>query len=136
MTSLITERVFHPYSTWEDFKWGMYDKTCYLDEQRLIHDAAMTLSTPGLLWEAMTYVTHHWKYATEQHLTNLSRNRQAWLGQAACCFVDGAPEYVTKLAWNTLTAEKQKEANGIADDVIQDWETKFLKGYFSWQKSS
>ncbi len=105
-----------------------------MDEEKLILGCIFTLSCPSLLWEAMTFVSHHWGYASRQNLTNLNRNRQAWLGQAACLFLDGAPEYVTKLAWARLSAKQQSAANTVADNVISDWENKYRIGYFEWQK--
>lgn len=125
------EQVFHPYNKWEDFKWGMYEKTCFMDEHQMITECEMILKCPQWLWESMTFVSHNWLYAAEHNLTNVNRNRQAWLGQAACCFSHGAPEYLTKLAWHNLTAEQQAAANAVADDVIADWENKYKTGYFN-----
>jgi hypothetical protein len=126
--------VYHPYTKWEDYKWGMFDKTCFMDEKTMIHDCEMILRIPEWLWESMTFVSHQWGYSAEHNLTNLHRNRQAWLGQAACCLSHGAPEYLTKVAWNNLTNDQQRKANQVADDVIKDWESKYAAGYFSWQK--
>lgn len=128
------ERVYHPYNLWEDYEMGLYEVTCFMDAQRMVEDCEMTLRCPEMLWEAMTFVSHNWGYASEQHLTNSHRNRQAWLGQAACCWLHGAPEYLVKQAWNNLNAEMQKKANEVADDVINDWENKYRKKYFEWQK--
>lgn len=128
------ERVFHPYTKWEDYRWGMYEVTCFMDQERMIHDCEMTLRCPEWLWECMTFVSHNWGHAAEHNLTNLHRNRQAWLGQAACNMIHGAPEYVTKLAWNRLDTESQTKANAVADDVIKDWENKYGMGYFQWQR--
>lgn len=125
------ERIFHPYNLWEDYEFGMYKTTAFMDQHQLAVECKNLLECKEWLWESMTFVSHNWHYAAEQNLTNLSRNRQAWLGQAACCFSHGAPEYVTKIAWNLLTAEKQAEANSVADEVIADWEDKHRSGYFA-----
>ena len=124
------ERIYHPYDSWEDFKNGMYKTTCYMDPQPLITECEDMLKCKEYLWESMNYVTHHWKLASQHNLTNMHRNRQAWIGQAACCFAHGAPEYITKLAWNNLNPSEQDVANKVADEVIQDWEEKHLSGYF------
>lgn len=100
----------------------MYKKTCFMDEREMIEDCKQTLSCPQWLEQVMRVVVHSWEIAAEQNLTNLARNRQAWLGQAACCFVHGAPEYLTKIAWGELTEDQQKNANIVADSVIQTWE--------------
>jgi hypothetical protein len=73
------------------------------------------------LYLAMKRVTNEWPYSSEHNLTNKSINRQAWLGQAACYKITGAPESVTKEAWNTLSPEVQDKANGIADKVIREY---------------
>lgn len=127
------ERVYHPYTKWEDFQQGMYEMVCFIDEQRMIHDCEQTLKCPEWLLECMLFVSHNWQYAAENHLTNLHRNRQAWLGQAACCFIHGAPEYITKKAWGNLTDKQQKTANDVADQVIKDWQSKYLARRFEWQ---
>lgn len=124
------ERIYHPYFNWEDFQWGMYEKTCFMDDMVMAHDCASTLGCPEWLWEAMQYVSHNWIIAAEANLTNTGRNRRAWLGQAACCFVHGAPEYTTKIGWHFLSEAKQKAANTVADEVIAEWEEKHLEGYF------
>lgn len=123
--------VFHNYVNWEDYQFGMHKKECFMDEHKMITDCELLLKCPGWLWESMTFVSQNWKISAEHNLSNTNRNRQAWLGQAACCFSHGAPEYITKLAWNNLTEKEQKIANDVADDVIKDWEQKYLSGYFS-----
>lgn len=128
------ERVYHPFTIWEDYKYGMYESVCFMDAQVLIRECEMTLKCPEWLRESMQFVSHNWLYAAENNLTNTHRNRQAWLGQAACCFSHSAPEYITKLAWKNLSEIEQKRANDVADSVIQEWEEKFLSGYFKWQK--
>jgi len=124
------ERVFHPYHLWEDHQFGMYQNVSYMDEQQLIKDVELTLRCPPWLEESMKFVSHNWKYAAEHNLTNTSRNRKAWLGQAACCFSHGAQEYLTKQAWHRLTPNQQDEANRVASEVISDWEDKYQRGYF------
>lgn len=125
------ERIYHPYFNWEDFEFGMYEKTCYMDETQLMWECALLLKCPEWLWESMQYVSHNWVISSEHHLTNTQRNRQAWLGQAACCFVHGAPEYVTKLGWHKLIEKEKRLANDVADAVISEWEEKHLNGYFT-----
>lgn len=124
-------RIYHPFTSWEDHQFGMYEKKCFMDEMKIVKDCELLLKCPEFFYESATYVTHHWKNSAEHNLTNLNRNRQAWIGQASCCLTNGAPEYLTKIAWNNLTLKQQEIANKIADDVILDWENKHLSGYFS-----
>jgi hypothetical protein len=49
--------------------------------------------------KAMKLVTENWHYSCEHNLSNLSINRKAWLGHAACCFQHGYPEYLVRQAW-------------------------------------
>ncbi len=64
-----------------------------------------------------------WPFAAEANLTNRSRNRQAWIGQATCCFAYGSAEHQTKEAWHQLTSQEQAAANLAADKVISHWES-------------
>ena len=49
------ERIYHPYFNWEDFEFGMYEKTCYMDETQLMWECALLLKCPEWLWESMQY---------------------------------------------------------------------------------
>jgi len=124
------DKIYHNYKHWEDFIMGMYESTAYMDDAPLIKECINLLSCPEWLNESMLFVSHNWVKSAEQNLTNIHRNRQAWLGQAACCWSHGAPEYITKKAWGLLTPDQQKNANGVADEVINDWELKHRSGYF------
>lgn len=129
------ERIYHSYDKWECYQNGMYDTTTrFMDDSSLENECVVMLSCPEWLYETMSFVTSNWFYGCEQHLTNLSRNRQAWLGQAACCLLHGAPEYITKRAWHKLTPEQQEAANKVADEVIEVWEQLHQRGYWKWQK--
>ena len=70
-------------------------------------------------------VIDNWKYETEQFLSNQNSNRQAWLGQAACCLAHGASESETRTAWNKLSINQMEQANLIADSVILEWENRY-----------
>jgi hypothetical protein len=129
-------RVYFNYTEWECFRHGMYEtKTKYMDEQTLIQDCVNMLSCPYYLQESMLFVTHHWVKSAHQHLSNTSRNRQAYLGQTANCWAHGAPEILTKLAWNELTENQKTRANEVADYVIRDWEDKYRSGYWKRVKN-
>ena len=112
------KRIYHPYDKWEDYKHGLFGA----DEQQTT-GAAKLLATPEKLHAAMTHVSRNWKHAAEVNMTNRSRNRQAWLGQAACCYACGANEDTTKRAWRGLTDTERTEANAVADVVIIEWES-------------
>lgn len=116
------KRIWHHYETWEDWRAGLYrevrDQWTAAD---LAAAAARLLADPPRLESAMRYVAFHWPHAAEHNLTNPSRNKQAWLGQAACCHAVGAPEVLTKAAWWTLGADQRNAANMVADRVLAEW---------------
>lgn len=117
-------RVFHHYETWEDYHAGMYELTVPV-EAHYTEKAKELLGNPQHLRAAMDAVTRCWQIASETNLTHIGRNRQAWLGQAACAHHAGAPEYLTRRAWNLLTSAEQIEANLVADSVIAQWEKEY-----------
>jgi hypothetical protein len=117
-------RVYYQYELWEDYQRGMYALTAP-DQERAIEDARLLLANPAALYHAMAAATLLWQHACEVNLTNRSRNRQAWLGQAACCLLYQTPESLTKLGWHRLTDAEQRAANAVADQVIVAWERRY-----------
>jgi hypothetical protein len=111
---------YYHYTMWEDFQNGMYDEIKDGRRER-VKQAAKLLSDTDLLYEQMTRVTHEWKYATEQNLTNASINHQAFLGQTACNIWRGIKEDETREAWGILTCEQRYKANKVADRVYKEW---------------
>ena len=118
-------RVFHHHDLWEDHQHGMYKLTAP-NITTLTDKCRDLLSNPDDLHEAMNYVATFWSKAAEHNMSNSNRNRQAWLGQAACCFRCQAPEFVTKMAWRLLTDSERDAANAIADNVIEIWEMSYV----------
>ena len=111
------ERIFHPYTLWEDFKNGFYEPH---DEGKIQLVIEMFLSEQKTL-ESMEYVINNWKYSCEHNLTNQSLNRIAWLGQSACCVYGKVPSKTTMQAWNLLDEQTQNNANKIAQETIDKW---------------
>src|SRR5208282_383009 len=118
-------RIYHPYQIWEDYLAGMYELKSF-DEDGVMK-AKRLLAEPRLLEKCMLFVAFNWPYSAEMNLSNLSRNRQAWLGQAACCHHCRVPEQVTKQAWRNLTDPQRVKANKVADKVILVWENEHAK---------
>lgn len=117
------QRYYH-YTMWEDFKNGMYDEIKDGRRER-VKKAAALLSDTDMLYEQMTRVTHEWKYATEQNLTNASINYQAFLGQTACNIWGDIKEDETREAWGILTCEQRYKANKVADRVYREWREQY-----------
>lgn len=71
---------------------------------------------------AMLRVIREWPRSCEHNLTNLSQNRKAWLGHAACALERGLCEDVVREAWSRLSLKQQREANRKAQQAIEEWE--------------
>ena len=124
------KRIYHPYYLWEDDKNGMYDfdedytRLSEIEMEELAIKAKLLLCNKIEFFAAAMEVITHWKYSSEQNLSNKSRNRQAWIGQASCNIRFKIPEYITKYGWRLMSPQEQKEANKIADKIIKIWEEK------------
>lgn len=113
------KRIYYRYELWEDYHNGMYEDGNSPD---LVLRAMRLLSSVRSLIKAMRYVAFRWVCAAEMNLSNANRNRQAWLGQAACSYAHKVPENLTKEAWRRLPQSVRDRANRIADLVIMEWE--------------
>ena len=121
------ERIFHPYSDWEDYKNGMYKNAPTDIKDSLVNKAKMLLSNTDKLYEAMKRVTQEWDIATQVNLTNIEKNRRAWMGQSACSIEHKVPEDLTREAWMKLNDTQRKMANLVAEKVIYEWTTNHIK---------
>lgn len=117
------KQLFYNYILWEDVKNGILK-----DDYNEKETEKLTLKAKSLLCNSKEFLKiglkliKEWKYSSGQHLSNLSRNRQAWIGQASCCYKYKVPENITKYAWRLMTLEQQNKANRIADIIIKKWE--------------
>jgi len=119
-------QVFHHHSLWEDARGGMYLPTsCAPAFHEML--ARAILADPQTFARCASEMVSCWGYSAEHNLTNRSRNRRAWVGQATCCFVAGCPDYTVKNAWHRLTREQQDLANVVADGVILRWEERNMR---------
>jgi len=75
-----------------------------------------------LYGEHMMRVANEWPLSCEHNLTDLSQNRKAWIGHAACALAMQCPEDIVRLAWSQLSERQQIEANAKADEAIRYWE--------------
>jgi hypothetical protein len=119
------KRIYHPYWKWEDYHAGLYDLEKFYDEKQtelMAKSAKDILTNSDFFLKTALKVIVEWKNSAEVNLSNSSRNRQAWIGQASCCYVLHLPEYITKYGWHLMTPDQQKEANRIADIAIDQWE--------------
>lgn len=127
------DRIFHHYNVREDYHAGLYGTHCDVGDYR-VEKCAKILKGDDAFYSSGKAMVDAWPKSSEVNLSHKSHNRQAWIGQATCCFILGVPDYVTIWAWNTLTGAEQINANDIADRIILEWEeeqdyAKTLFGY-------
>jgi hypothetical protein len=72
----------------------------------------------------MKRVVNEWKYSCEHNLSDMTQNRKAWLGHAACALALLCPEDIVRSAWGFLTRTQQSKANWQAEKNINIWESK------------
>ena len=116
--------IYHHYTKWEDFQNGMYNEEKEGRERR-VQKAAQILSDKDLCYNAMRMVTHRWKFACEQNLSNDMYGHRSFLGQAACNIYAGVHEDETRQAWGILSDDQRRKANKIADLVFAEWKQKY-----------
>lgn len=116
------KQVYHPYHLWEDWKAGMWRRVSGDELERFLQSAIEFTGDHALYGRWMMRVIHEWPYACEHNLTDLSQNRRAWIGHAACQLAIQCPEFVTRMAWRYLSKQQQDLANDQADRAIQTWE--------------
>lgn len=116
-------RLWHNFKKWEDWKAGQYCVDMNQDDlERIMAERCASLLSSPWFDRVISDVLIAWPYASEQQLTNTGRNRRAWLGQAACCAMIGAPDYITKSGWHMMSAAAQMCANDVAERRIAEWE--------------
>lgn len=120
------KQIFHHYKDWEDYKSGVWRNVQKDEETELVTKCMDFTGKDDLYGLAMMRVINEWPVTCEHHLTNKGLNRKAWIGHAACQLQFRCPEYITRMAWNTLTEIQQKKANKVAEIAIKEWETNFF----------
>lgn len=119
--------MYHHYSIREDWKYGMYENNKGKDK---IKEASMLLWSESL-YDSMLRVINEWVISSDENMTNVSQNRQAYLWQAACCIEYGLSWDMTIKARQMLSKDQQDRANKIADDIIRLYEIKHIVKYYS-----
>lgn len=121
------KQIYIPYWDWEDFKNGMWRKVNPVEEQQFLERAIIFTSNHILYGNAMLRVINEWPKTCLHNLSDLSINRRAFIGHAACSLEINCPEYITRMAWHYLTTSQQDKANAKADFAILQWEKKQIK---------
>jgi len=116
------ERIYHPYTRWEDFPSGFYDNCTGVEREEKIKKVIELFSDPAKTETYMTRVCAEWVFSCEHNLTNSAMNKIAYIGQAACCLYAGVPSTITMEAWSMLDKSIQDRANEIAVRTLKKWE--------------
>lgn len=116
------KRIYHHYEKWEDFKCGFYNNITGENKEKLILKVIELFSNPALTETYMRKVINEWNYSCEHNLSNISLNRIAYIGQAACCLYASVPCTITMNAWNKIDIVYRDIADNIANKIIKEWE--------------
>jgi hypothetical protein len=101
----------NPFDSWEDFAAGMYRQR--LDAEH-ISLAEQLLRDCEAFREAATEMVREWPTSARQNLDHMWSGRNAWLGQATCCYSVGATSAETRAAWGLMDNGAQRSANEVA----------------------
>lgn len=117
------KKIWHPWYKWECFKAGFYST---FEESGIKKDVAIDqyrefLSDVYLFEETLKLVISEWKYSCEHFLSDRSRNRIAWLGQASMAYISGIPSEA-RAGFKLLSEKEQKQADNMALKYLKKWE--------------
>lgn len=118
------ERIFHRYEYWECYKNGFFRNVSGKEKKELLQKVIDLFQDAEKTKEYMLKVVNDWNYSCEHNLTNLSLNRVAWLGQAACCLYANIPYSITMENWRNVSEDKRIIACKIAEEIIINYEFK------------
>lgn len=115
-------RIYHHYEMWEDWKFGFYDNVTGSKTNFFKSKCIEMFNDFELTKKYMDLVIEKWKFSCEHNLSNLSMNRIAYIGQAACCIYAGVPNLITMNCWSTLDLEVRNRSDIYAKKTILKWE--------------
>lgn len=115
------KQLYIPYWDWEDWLNGMWRKLDPEEEQNMLNKAIEFTGDYKKYGGAMKRVIIEWPKTMLNSITNKSINRRAFLGHCACCLEFGCPEYITRMAWKELTERQRRDADIVAQSVIDHW---------------
>lgn len=121
-------RVFHPWYKCEEFGAGMWRKLSGEEFDDFAKRSTDLMRNPQEFKRAMAKAVKNWPVSAEHNLTAIECNRRAWLGHAGCLIGVGSPEEATRIGWHRLTKTEQREADRVAQEVIDAWENDYDSG--------
>ena len=117
-------RIYYRYEYWECYKSGFFRNVSGEEKKQLSKKVIELFENSIDTKEYMLRVINEWTYSCEHNLTNISLNRVAWLGQAACCIYAKIPYSLTMENWRYVDIKKRDIACNIAEEIIKKYETK------------
>lgn len=118
------DRVYHPWSKWEDYQHNFYGGVMEYQKDNSLQTYANMLKDLPKFEAALQVIIRDWPYSCEHNLTNDAMNRIAYLGQAACALLYNVPHNVSMGGYNLLTPEEQKAADKMAKKYLDMWSEK------------
>ncbi len=113
-------KIWHPYWKWEEANFNMWGRV--KNREKYLQKAIEFTGDATRYGKYMMRVANEWSYSCEHNLTDLSQNRKAWIGHAACALAFQCPEDIVRQAWSHLTEDQQIAANEKAAEAIRYWE--------------
>ena len=115
----IKRTYFHCEDLEEAPMWGNIKPT---DQDLFIDRSADLMREPDSFKLACREVLAKWPNSSIHNLSARGMNRMAWLGHAACYLSHESVEFTTRLGWRCLDQDEQKEANKVANEIIEEFE--------------
>lgn len=119
------KQIWHPYWKWEEIKYNMWGQVA--DHETYLQKAIEFTGDHKRYGRWMMRVVHEWYFSCEHNLSNVTQNRQAWIGHAAVAMALRCPEDIVREAWWHLTDLQRELANKQADKAINYWERHYEK---------
>jgi hypothetical protein len=120
------KRIWVPIDQWEEIRFNMWGEP--VNRRRQLEQAVIFTGNHRLYGRYMQRVIREWPNSCRNALTDLSLNRRAWIGHAACALALRCPEDITRQAWGLLSNEQRQMANRQADRAIHTWEVRNVQG--------
>jgi len=115
------KRIYHHCDALEEAPMWANISGC--DADLFSERAADLMREPDAFKLAMQQAVKEWPLSCEHNLSARAINRKAWLGHAGCFVATGSTEGCTRIGWHSLDSSQQDEANKVAQEVIEEWES-------------
>jgi hypothetical protein len=107
------------WDRWEDYRNGLYVPAIHSDR---VDQSAALLRDPDQFFEVAREMLREWPNSAYHNLVNMWSGRNAWIGQASCCYAHQATAADTRQAWGQLSNDEHRAANRVAMFVRELWE--------------